>query len=226
MFTDEKAYEYDKWYETPRGSFIDAVETRAAFSLFSPPPGINVLDAGCGTGNFSIKLANQGYQVTGIDISEDMLKIARHKVASTQLNITFRKMDMNNLDFPDNSFQAVFSMSAFEFIKDPERAYQELYRVVEPGGLILIGTINRDSPWGEAYMETAAKDKNSVFNYAYFKTMEELKSLDYKNLLNSKECLFIPPEAAETDFTWEKEQFYSALNRGGFIICLWQKPYV
>lgn len=225
MFSKEKSLDYDKWYETPLGSFVDEIESQAAFSLFSPPAGAAVLDAGCGTGNFSIKLAHKGYQVTGIDISGEMLIIAEQKAALTNLNITFAPMDINNLGFPDHSFPAVLSMAAFEFIQEPHKAYQELYRVVKPGGLILIGTINRDSLWGQTYIQMAAADKDSVFNYAYFMNMEELKDLDRPHLLDSRECLFIPPTAMETDFNQEKEAFYSKQNKGGFIICLWQKPY-
>lgn len=49
---DKKAPEYDAWYKTQKGALVDALETECAFSLFTPAPGMRVLDAGCGTGNF------------------------------------------------------------------------------------------------------------------------------------------------------------------------------
>ena len=77
---DEGAATYDGWYRTKLGQFVDAVETRLAFDLLKPKEGQKVLDGGCGTGNFSIKLASLGCVVTGIDVSTEMLNVARTKV--------------------------------------------------------------------------------------------------------------------------------------------------
>ena len=81
MFFDEIASSYDGWYETPLGSFADEVEIALAFGLFEVRPGDLILDAGCGTGNFSLKLARKGARVVGVDISPDMLALAREKAA-------------------------------------------------------------------------------------------------------------------------------------------------
>ena len=73
---DAIADSYDRWYEDSKGSFIDKVETDLAFKLFKVEKGMTY-DIGCGTGNFSIKLAEMGCKVTGIDISDKMLDIAQ-----------------------------------------------------------------------------------------------------------------------------------------------------
>jgi ubiquinone/menaquinone biosynthesis C-methylase UbiE len=220
---DEKAPTYDGWYQTRLGAFVDEVETKLAFDMFSPEPGMNILDVGCGTGNFSIKLAQKGCKVTGIDISEKMLEIAKHKVKEHGFEIDFHKMDIYKLDFPDNHFDAVFSMAAFEFIHDLEAAYSELMRVLKPGGLLLIGTIHKNSGWGKRYLESA-KRSDSIFRFADFKNLEDLLELDKDNLLKSGECLFIPPDAKEDEISWEEEKRLYSVNRGGFICALWEKP--
>src|SRR6056297_3507142 len=123
MFENETANQYDAWYETPLGSFVDRVETDAAIKLFSPLANTRILDAGCGTGNFSLKIHRYGCSVTGIDLSADMLAIARRKALQAKSDITFSEMDLSHLTFPDNYFDGVFSMAAFEFIHDAKQAY-------------------------------------------------------------------------------------------------------
>lgn len=221
-FFNEIAQDYDAWYKTKIGNFADEVETRLAFDLFVPAQGMRVLDVGCGTGNFSIKLAQKRCKVTGIDISEKMLDIAREKAKMAGFNIEFKKMDVYNLDFPSESFDAVFSMAAFEFIKEPQKAFNEMYRVLVPGGQLLIGTIHKDSAWGRLYTKQA-KSPDSIFRFADFKTLKELEDLDREHLVKSGECLFIPPDAPMDKISREEEQRLSRLERGGFICTLWRK---
>lgn len=219
---DREASTYDDWYRTKLGAFIDKVETDLAFDLFPAKPGMMVLDVGCGTGNFSIKLAKKGCKVVGIDISEEMLDIAREKVRQQGLNIRFYQMDVYDLQFPDEHFDAIFSMAAFEFVRQPEKALEEMFRVAKQGAPVLVSTINRDSRWGELYLSEEFQ-KNTVFKYADFKTLEDLKRLKSSNLVKTGECLFIPPDIDERDIGMEKEKKLAASERGGFICALWQK---
>lgn len=219
---DDKAVDYDVWYKNKMGKFVDDVETKLAFSMFTPMEGMRVLDVGCGTGNFSIKLAEMGCKVIGIDVSDEMLKIAREKAKETGLDIEFHQMDVYDISFNDNEFDVAFSMAAFEFIKEPDKAYNEMFRVLKPEGQLLIGTIHRNSSWGKLYMSKSFQE-NTIFKYADFKSLEELEALDKKNLVLSGECLFIPPNAPEEEITMEMEKQLSETERGGFICALWKK---
>lgn len=219
---DKEAVNYDVWYKTKFGSFIDKVETDLCLNLFKVDKNIRVLDIGCGTGNFSIKLAKMGCKVTAIDISDEMLKIAKEKAKNEGLDIEFHNMDLYNLEFEDGYFDAVFSMAAFEFVKESQKAINEIFRVVKESGKILIGTINKDSKWGELYLSEEFQ-KNTVFKYADFKTIEDLKRLNSDKLLDTGECLFIPPTSEETDINIDKEKELSKTERGGFICALWKK---
>ncbi len=242
MFFDEVASSYDHWYETPLGSFADEVETALAFGLFEVRPGALILDAGCGTGNFSLKLARKGALVAGIDLSPGMLTLGREKAAREGLLgdsakrfsplekggrggwITFSLMDIYRLDFPPDCFDGVVSMAAFEFIHEPQRAFGELMRVLKPGGALLIGTISRDSAWGIQYMKQAQR-KGSIFRHARFITLKELKALDQENLVGSGECLFIEPGASPERISVEEEERMSLTGaKGGFIAASWRKP--
>ena len=220
---DKEAKMYDDWYKTKLGNFVDKVETKCVFDLFKVRKGMKVLDVGCGTGNFSIKLAKMGCEVIGIDISEEMLKVAKDKAKKEGLNIKFYNMDVYDMKFEDNCFDGVISVTAFEFLKDPEKAIEEMFRVLKPNGYLLIGTINKDSAWGEMYLSKEFQE-NSVFKYANFKTVEDMKSYKKDHLVDIKECLFIPPTIEEEYISMEKERELSKEGkRGGFICALWKK---
>ena len=219
---DSIAGSYDSWYESKLGTFVDKVETDLAFKLFKVKKGMKVLDIGCGTGNFSIKLAEMGCEVVAVDVSEDMLDIARKKVHDKGLAIELRFMDVYSLEFKDECFDAVFSMAAFEFIKEPEKAMGEIFRVVKKGGQVLIGTINRDSEWGELYLSKEFQ-QNTVFKHADFKTLDDMKKWRRENLFAAGQCLFITPNSTEDEINMEKERELSANGRGGYICAMWVK---
>ncbi len=227
IFSEEKADEYDSWYETPLGAFVDEVETELAFSLFQPRRGSRVLDAGCGTGNFTLKLARIGCEVVGIDISSHMLERAREKVRDydEDLPVSFRRMDVTDLDFSAESFDDVFSMATAEFIPAEEKEVyiEEMLRVVKPGGRVLVGTINRDSEWGRMYLRRA-ESPDSVFHDADIPTPEELNEIAADRFVKSRECLFIPPDAEEEEISWQREKELSSEKRGGFFCSLWREP--
>jgi ubiquinone biosynthesis O-methyltransferase len=220
---DKEAKIYDDWYKTKLGNFVDEVETKCVLDLFKVQKGMKVLDVGCGTGNFSIKLAKMGCEVIGIDISDEMLKVAKDKAKREGLNIKFYNMDVYNMKFEDNCFDGVISVTAFEFLKDPNKAIKEMFRVLKPNGYLLIGTINKDSDWGELYLSKEFQ-KNTVFKYADFKTVLDMKAYKENHLVDIKESLFIPPNIAEEDISMDKEiELAKAGKRGGFICALWRK---
>ncbi len=220
---DEKSKEYDAWYDTTLGAFIDARETECTFALLPHDVGAHILDCGCGTGRFSLKLAMQGFQVEGIDLSEPMLAHAREKARIAECDINFRKMDICCLDYADNTFDAVVSVALFEFIHDDKKALEECFRVVKPGGYVLIGTITKDSSWGEAYLQHMHRE-DSVFHQAKFKTRAEMKSFFADRRLAVRECAFTGPDAPLHALTLENEARLSRQVAGGFICLLWQKP--
>ncbi|MFM9413071.1 class I SAM-dependent methyltransferase [Peptococcus simiae] len=221
----EKSKEYDAWYETPLGRFVDARETECALSILPLDLGKSLLDAGCGTGRFTLKMSLLGHAMTGIDLSPEMLEIAKHKLKFAGLAPRFHEMDITNMDFADNSFDGLVSMALFEFVHEAEKALEECFRVVRPGGYVMIGTITGNSSWGEEY-KTHMPREDSVFHQAAFKTMEEMKQLFPDYLLAAKESVFIPPTAGPENLTLENEMRLSQTEVGAFACLLWQKPAI
>ncbi len=101
-------------------------------------PDTKILDCSCGTGEFLRKLQGKA-QVYGLDISEEMLKIARRKLpAETKL----QKADVHNLPFEDNFFDDVISTEAFHHYYDQRKALQEMVRVAKKGGKVIVVDLN------------------------------------------------------------------------------------
>ena len=98
---------------------------------------LDILDVGTGTGFFAVLLAQQGHRVEGIDLTPAMLEEARTLAKQRNLDITFREMDAQNLDYPNDSFDVVISRNLTWTLPDPESAYAEWFRVLKPGGVLL-----------------------------------------------------------------------------------------
>lgn len=104
---------------------------------------ISVLDAGCGPGFLSIILAEAGFHVTAIDYTPAMLAQARVNAGALADRITFVQMNAEELDFADETFDAVVSRNLTWDLPHPHLAYAEWSRALRPGGLLL----NFDANW-------------------------------------------------------------------------------
>lgn len=106
------------------------------------PVGKRVLDIGTGSGRLAIELARacSDWQITGIDISEDMLKIARQNTAQGSLSdrIDFRQASAAALPFADGYFALVTSNASLHLWTDPLKVLKEIARVTSPGGYCFI----------------------------------------------------------------------------------------
>jgi len=100
-----------------------------------------VLEVGCGTGNYIAALESAvGCSCWAIDPSEEMLASARGRSA----NVTFRSGRAEQLDFETGSFDLVFSVDVIHHVNDHAAYFQEVFRVLAPGGLVCTVT---DSEW-------------------------------------------------------------------------------
>ena len=96
-----------------------------------------VLEVGVGTGK-NIHYYPQDAKVTAIDISPRMLIRARRKAEASTLKVDLAEMDVQNLAFPDQSFDAVLASFVFCSVPDPVRGLRELRRVSRPGGRLFL----------------------------------------------------------------------------------------
>ena len=104
-----------------------------------------ILDVACGTGSIPIKLASMGYKVTGVDISREMIEIARKKAESKNVAVKFEVKDMRNLDYKDKFDAATCIFTSISYntsMEDMIKTFSGIYRALKAGGLFIVDNPN------------------------------------------------------------------------------------
>ncbi|MBD0383591.1 class I SAM-dependent methyltransferase [Paenibacillus sp. WST5] len=108
-------------------------ETMEQLRKYPINQGQRVLEVGCGTGRTACFLAEQGIEVTAIDIRPDMIAKAKIRAEKSNVQVQFLEGDACQLPFDDNSFDVVMVESVTNFA-EARKAMSEYYRVLKPGG--------------------------------------------------------------------------------------------
>jgi len=110
----------------------------ALLRRYALPPAPSILDAGCGTGEASIRLAGEFPRATvlGVDVLDAHLDRARSRAASLGPRVRFENRTLFGLGLPDASFDLAVCRHVIQSIPHPERAIAELVRVTRPGGRV------------------------------------------------------------------------------------------
>ncbi len=113
------------------------------------PEGL-MIDIGCGPGYLALAIAGKYPQIkiTGIDISPEMLSLASRNQSIVNLNhrVNFQEADVHSLPFENNHIDFAISSLSLHHWANPESALLEIYRVLKPGGQLLIFDLRRDTP--------------------------------------------------------------------------------
>jgi len=162
----EIAQHYDEYYQTEFGKKIDRIEKEIISALLRNISRKEMLELGCGTGHWTHYFTQQGFDVTAIDNSEEMLKIAKNK----RINAKFLNVNSQKLPFENESFNTVSSITMLEFVDNQEAVIKEVYRVLKKDGWLILGCLNANSIIGKN------KEKDETFKNANLVTVESLKS--------------------------------------------------
>lgn len=169
---DLLSYKYDSWYETAKGRMYDRLEKKA-ISRYLPPSakGKKLLEVGCGTGHWSQFFSGYGFEVTGVDVSERMIDIAKSKNIS---NASFQIADGHSLPFPDETFDVTAAITTLEFVHDAESVVEEMVRCThKPAGQLLVGVLNARA----SLNRQRKKDSKSLWATARLFSPKQLKQL-------------------------------------------------
>jgi len=140
-----KDWDQDYYHPIAEKYYDDAVSTM--LKLMEVSPGATVLDAGCGPGVHSIRVAKENFQVVAVDISKTMLEEAKKRIenAGVSGNIKFQQEDLTALSFADASFDYVFSWGVIIHIHEIQKALDELTRIVAPKGKLALYITNKQA---------------------------------------------------------------------------------
>ncbi len=152
---------------------------------FSEKP-CSILDVGCGAGFLTNSLALDGHNVSGIDLSDESLKVAREKDSTR--SVAYQSGDAYALPFSEGSFDVVCAMDLLEHVEDPQKVVTQAARILKPGGLFFFHTFNRNPiSWlfvikGVEWFVSNTPSRMHLYNL--FIKPKELKIYCEKNRLN------------------------------------------
>jgi ubiquinone/menaquinone biosynthesis C-methylase UbiE len=133
FFQELDEYRFDKLRYLPR--VVD----------FSAYRGQQLLEVGCGVGIDLVRFAGQGAVVTGVDLAQVSIDLARKNFELRSLAADLRVMNGEALEFKDNSFDAVYAHGVLQYTANAQRMVHELHRVLRPGGQAILMVYNKYS---------------------------------------------------------------------------------
>lgn len=227
MSTNKKTVD---WYNENAKSYTDHVrntadsiyhayyEKPAMYTNLPDLTGKRVLSLGCGSGEDTQYLLSKGaIESIGIDISTELINIA----TASYLDCTFAVMDMERLDFPDASFDFVYSSLAIHYIENWSKVFNEVYRLLKPGSFFLFscGHPIRTAMDVTENTETIKLRQLSVKQNKIQKTVEICG-----NYLEHRSVTDALPEGAVT--TWHKpiSEIMNEAKQAGFLLETFVEP--
>ncbi|MBL1140649.1 MAG: class I SAM-dependent methyltransferase [Proteobacteria bacterium] len=149
-FFDEMSHgRNEKINANPIVDYEQNVRSEIVLNYLSPKSGDKILDIGCGNARDIAYILEQGAEIIGIDISEGMILEAKKDLEKLGYkNVTLEVGDATNLAYADNQFDKVLCSEVIEHIPNADKALNEMWRILKPGGHLILSTPNPNSWYG------------------------------------------------------------------------------
>lgn len=170
IFFAEDGYDLHADYYDEKLKFLDSFEKDELKRMLKNIKGEKVLDIGCGTGRLVPLLRDLGCEITGVDVSGKMLE----KFSQKYPQLKAVKGDIESLPCKDEEFDVVICAFVIVHLYELEKAFEEVYRVLKPGGTVIITNINqRKAP------KVMSKEGDIVITSHYHMPKNVLAALDH-----------------------------------------------
>ena len=204
IYYDEKSKSYDETFSILYFRVFDAITWKYLEQYLPTNPNALVLDAGGGTGRWTVRIAKKVRKVVLMDISEGMLKVAAQRIKQEGMedNVVIKKGDIARTGYADGTFDLIFCEHALFLFKEPDILLEEFARILKRKATLIISAHNR-------YVTSLARLPDIP------------KSKDLKNalmLLRERKHQFMAPDNKVRIFTWTPNEFRTMLERHGFQI--------
>lgn len=177
------------------------------------PSGGKLLDLGCGSGVLTEQLLKLGHRVDAADMSSDMLEFARQRLLPyDQESFKLIQSECENLKFADNSYDVIACIGVFGYIDDVDSAINEIYRVLKPGGTLVMSIRNEDN--------LNIFDLHNIAKNLFYKLPKKLFRLFYKqNTIASQATI-----GSEQSDPVSSKTFISIWDRPRDVIKIFSRP--
>src|SRR4030042_3588500 len=208
---DHYAEDYDKWFDTPEGKVLFRMEVEAVRLLMKEieKP---FLEIGVGTGRFAKELGID----FGVDPSSKLLEMAKKR------GIKVEKAKGERLPLKDESFGAVFILFTICFVENPEMVLFEAQRVLKIGGRLIVGIINRESPWGQLYLKKKANGHPLYGLATFYNIFEVLKMIEKTGMAVEAYSPTVCQHPSETPY---KEPVQNELIENAGFVCILARKF-
>ncbi len=177
---------YREYLENVVPRLVDAYEQ--VFREYAGRMVRDVLDAACGTGGPSLELAKRGYSVVGVDLHEEMIRVAKEKSAKAGLKVSFRVADARGLDkvFSPGNFDAVTmffsSINYMTNLGDLASLMRSASYVLREGGVLVADAPN---PYSSFYRHGSRGENTAIaWSVEYSETGERIVLLDWREVVD------------------------------------------
>ncbi len=197
---------YDAWFDEHHNVYLAELK---AVRKHIPKNGKGV-EIGVGSGRFAAPLGIK----FGVEPSPRMAEIARKRGIEVVQGVA------ENLPYEDNTFDFALMVTTICFLDDPQKAVDEAFRILKPGGRFIVGFVDRESPIGKFYEEHRAQSK--FYNVATFYSVDEVVEMMRK--AGSENFRFTQTVFEPLDEVPENEPVKEGYGEGSFVVVSGEKP--
>lgn len=213
---------YDRLQDIDYNSFVEYY--KKLFSKFGIEPDL-VLDLGCGTGNITIPLAECGFDMIGVDISEEMLYIASEKARAAQLDkrILFLNQDMTDFELYGTVDAAVCALDGVNYLiedGDLDKLFDLIHNYLNPGGLFIFDINTRHKLCDILGDNTYTYDNNGVYCVwnSFFDSGDNICEFDLDFFIKQPDGLYARGDEVQYERAYSDSEICRSAENAGLRV--------